>query len=98
MPDYFNVETLEVGQVHKPDAAIWCEVNFLGMVKTSSTDESVVTVSSGGKVTAVGEGSAYVIISIEPPIIGDLFGSMMNDVICYEVVSDSNGDSTGVWW
>ena len=98
VPDSFNMETLEVGQVHKPNAAIWCEGNFLNMVKTSSTDESVVTVTSGGKVTAVGTGEAYVIISIEPPIIGDLFGSMMNDVIYYEVVTDMDSDSSGVWW
>ena len=98
VPDSFNMETLEVGQVHKPNAAIWCEGNFLNMVKTSSTDESVVTVTSGGKVTAVGTGEAYVIISIEPPIIGDLFGSMMYEIIHYEVVSDAHGESSGVWW
>ena len=98
VPDSFNMETLEVGQVHKPNAAIWCEGNFLNMVKTSSTDESVVTVTSGGKVTAVGTGEAYVIISIEPPIIGDLFGSMMYEIIHYEVVSDAYGESSGVWW
>ena len=98
VPDSFNMETLEVGQVHKPNAAIWCEANFLNMVKTSSTNEDVVTVSPGGKVTAVGVGEAYVIISIEPPIIGDLFGSMMHDIIHYEVVSDAQGESSGVWW
>ena len=98
VPDHFNMETLQVGQVHKPNAAIWCEANFLGMVKTASTDESVVTVTSGGKVTAVGPGEAYVIISIEPPIIGDIFGSMMNEVIHYEVVDYATEESSGVWW
>ncbi|MCD7883303.1 MAG: zinc-ribbon domain-containing protein [Lachnospiraceae bacterium] len=55
-----NTITLSVSgnNEHKPEAAIWGENN----ISCYSSDESVVTVSSGGKVTAVGEGSAYVVI------------------------------------
>ncbi len=82
VPDWNNVEELCVGDVHKADGAIWTEVNFMDMVKTASTDESVVTVSKGGKVTAVGEGSAYVIIAVEFPILG----VMMHEITRYDVV------------
>ena len=83
VPDWNNVEELCVGDVHKADGAIWTEVNFMDMVKTASTDESVVTVSKGGKVTAVGEGSAYVIIAVEFPVLG----VMMHEITRYDVVS-----------
>ncbi len=54
-----NSFSMEVGDVHKPNAAVWLE-GSRGSVYTS--DEGVVIVSSLGKVTAVGEGTAYVII------------------------------------
>lgn len=54
----FNTIDLKVGDEHKPQAAVWLPTDG----GTYSSDESVVTVTSLGKVTAVGKGSAYVII------------------------------------
>ena len=83
VPDWHNVEELCVGDIHKANGAIWTEANMFNMVKTASTDESVVTVSKGGKVTAVGEGSAYVIIAVELPILG----TMLHEITRYDVVA-----------
>ncbi len=60
VPDHFNDITLSVGEVDGPSARIWLETK-LGSVYTS--DESVVTISDLGKVTAVGPGTAYVVIT-----------------------------------
>lgn len=83
VPDHFNYQELAVGEVDKPTAAVWTEVNIFDLVKVVSTDENVVTVSKGGKVTAVAEGSAYVIFAIELPFLG----TVMSEVYCYNVCS-----------
>ena len=57
--DNLNTFELTVGEAHAPGAAIWLD-SGKGSVYTS--DENVVTVTELGKVTAVGEGTAYVII------------------------------------
>ena len=59
VPDSLNTFQLSVGDTHKPNAAVWLQ-GSRGAVYSS--DESVVTVTELGKVTAVGQGSAYVII------------------------------------
>lgn len=69
-----NSFTLSIQQTHKPGAALWLKSGGYAY----SSDTSVVTVSSGGKVTAVGPGSAYVII------ISSLPG--MYDICLYNVV------------
>lgn len=61
VPDRLNTFELEIGEMDKPTAAVWL---MSGNGTAYSSDESVVTVSDGGKVTAVGEGSAYVVITI----------------------------------
>lgn len=60
--DSLNTFKLKTGETHFPEACIWLE-NSGGTVYTS--DESIVTVSEMGEVTAVSEGSAYVIISAQ---------------------------------
>ena len=60
VPDHFNQVTLSVGEIDGPQARIWLQ-SKLGSVYTS--DESVVTISDLGKVTAVGPGTAYVVIT-----------------------------------
>ena len=60
VPDGLNSYTLCIGQEHKPMAAAWLSSG--GEVYTSDAD--VVTVSDLGKVTAVGEGQAYVVICL----------------------------------
>ena len=57
-----NTFELTVGEAHAPGATIWLN-SEKGSVYTS--DESVVTVTELGKVTAVGEGTAYVIIGAQ---------------------------------
>lgn len=57
--DKLNTYNLDIGDTHKPTAALWAEAG--GYVYSS--DPNVITISSGGKVTAVGNGTAYVIIS-----------------------------------
>lgn len=54
-----NTYTLKLGETDTPDAAVWTNN---GRTKCYSSDESVVTVSDKGLVTAVGEGTAYVVI------------------------------------
>lgn len=68
VPDALNCFDLKVGESHKPQAALWLQG---GSGEVYSSDENVVTVSALGKVTAVGEGEAYVVISI-----GSLFQVM----------------------
>lgn len=60
VPNWNNCWDLEVGDAHKASGHIWLSD---GRGSVYSSDESVVTVSSLGKVTAVGEGEAYVIIT-----------------------------------
>ena len=57
--DSSNTIEIKTGETHSPDACIWLE-NSGGTVYTS--DETIVTVSDMGEVTAVSEGSAYVVI------------------------------------
>ncbi len=74
VPDSLNTFELSVGDTHKPNAAVWLQGSG-GAVYSS--DESVVTVTELGKVTAVGQGSAYVII---------VGGGRMNACYRYDVV------------
>lgn len=74
VPDSLNTFQLSVGDTHKPNAAVWLQGSG-GAVYSS--DESVVTVTELGKVTAVGQGSAYVII---------VGGGRMNACYRYDVV------------
>ena len=60
VPTWNNCWNLKIGDVHKADGSIWLSD---GRGTVYSSDESVVTVSKLGKVTAVGEGEAYVIIT-----------------------------------
>lgn len=60
VPNWQNCCELEIGDIHKANGAVWLPG---GMGTVYSSDESVVTVSSLGKVTAVGEGEAYVVIT-----------------------------------
>lgn len=60
VPNWNNCWDLKIGDAHKASGSIWLS-NGRGSVYSS--DESVVTVSSLGKVTAVGEGEAYVVIT-----------------------------------
>jgi hypothetical protein len=93
---YLNASSMTFTLVGESDD-LYCGSIPRELIIWESADETVATVDNG-VVTAVGVGEAYVIISIEPPIIGDLFGSMMYEIIHYEVVSDAQGESSGVWW
>lgn len=73
--DSLNTFTIKVGEAHKPTAAVWVQG---GNGHTYTSDSSVVTVSNGGKVTAVSEGSAYVVIAAS---------STMYRVYLYNVVA-----------
>ncbi len=64
-----NTHTLEVGDTYSPGETVWVLNGYEEYCHTS--DEDVVTVSPYGKVTAVGRGTAYVVI--ESPVSG---GSM----------------------
>lgn len=75
-----NTIALEVGETHTPTAAIWAEH---GSATCYSNNESVVTVSKAGTVTAVGEGAAYVAIDT----------GAMYELYCYNVSSDSKVES-----
>lgn len=57
--DTYNTFKLEVGETHKPSAALWVKK---GNGQVYSSDEDVVTVTKYGKVTAEEPGTAYVII------------------------------------
>ena len=72
--DELNTYELTVGEAHAPQAKFWLKSGD-GSVYTS--DENVVTVTDLGKVTAVGEGTAYVIIGGT--------GNEMYQTYCYHV-------------
>jgi len=72
--DNLNTFELTVGDAHAPGAVLWLK-SGMGSVYTS--DNNVVTVTDLGKVTAVGEGTAYVIIGA--------MGNKMYEVYCYHV-------------
>ncbi len=71
-----NTFELYIDETHAPNATVWLKGGE-GSVYTS--DESVITVTQLGKVTAVGEGSAYVIIGA--------MGNAMYEVYRYDVYS-----------
>ncbi len=73
-----NTFELYIDDTHAPIANVWLK-NGKGSVYTS--DENVVTVTELGKVTAVGEGSAYVIIGA--------MGNSMYEVYRYDVYAKS---------
>ena len=83
VPSRLNTFTLKVGDEHKPGASIWLQGgDNTGSAYSSNTE--VVTVSEYGIVTAVGEGSAYVVIASS---------STVYDVYRYDVVdSNTTGD------
>ncbi len=60
--DSNNTYELTVGEAHKPHAAVWLE-SGTGTVYTDN--DQVITVSKYGKVTAVGEGHAHVVITAD---------------------------------
>lgn len=70
VPDHFNTKTLSVGEIDGPQARIWLQ-SKLGSVYTS--DESVVTISDLGKVTAVGPGTAYVVITAPTGLLFEVY-------------------------
>ncbi len=73
--DSLNTFSLKIGEEHSPTSAVWLK-NGSGNGTAYSSDEKVVTVSEYGKVTAVGEGSAYVVITG----LGDMFSVYRYDV------------------
>ena len=81
-----NTIALKVNETHTPTAALWAQQ---GMATCYSNNESVVTVSKEGTVTAVGEGTAYVAIDT----------GAMYELYCYNVSADSkvgsNDDTVG---
>ncbi len=81
VPDPLNTVYLSVGQRHKPNAAIWSSITVY------SSDESVVTVTDTGTVTAVGPGEAYVVIISNTSIqVNAVMGTgLMMEVIRYTV-------------
>ncbi len=60
VPSVLNTFELYVGEDHSPDAAIWVQSGKADKVYSDNTN--VITVSPYGKVTAVGEGEAHVVI------------------------------------
>ena len=60
VPSSLNTTELYVGDSHSPTAAVWVQGGNKDRVYSDNTD--VVTVSPYGKVTAVGEGEAHVVI------------------------------------
>lgn len=78
----FNAKTLKVGQTISHPAAVWTNT---GRTVCYSSDEAVVTVDASGKVTAVGEGQAYVAVVVE--------GASYN--LCrYDVTSSVNAENS----
>ncbi len=73
-----NTFELYIDETHAPNATVWLK-NGMGSVYTS--DEGVVAITELGKVTAVGEGTAYVIIGA--------MGNSMYEVYRYDVYSKS---------
>jgi hypothetical protein len=98
VPDHFNYQELAVGEVDKPTAAVWAEGNVFGLVKVVSTDENVVTVSKGGKVTAVAEGSAYVIFAIEIPFLGTVMSEIYHYNVCATIWEKYASDFDSNWF
>ena len=74
--DSLNTFELTIGEEHSPTAQVWIQGGGKGTT-TYSSDEKVVTINEAGKVTAVGEGSAYVVITAQ-------FGAM-HEVYRYDV-------------
>ena len=60
--DGLNTTELAVGQEDKPNSAIWLEQGII-KGKVYCDNEQVVQVTDLGKVTAVGPGTAHVVIS-----------------------------------
>ena len=80
-----NTFTLEVGKTHTPTGALMAQQ---GMATCYSSDETIVTVSSTGTVTAVAEGTAYVAID----------ANGLSQVYRYDVVASgaSNNNQIGL--
>lgn len=79
-----NTIALKVNETHTPTAALWAQQ---GIATCYSNNETVVTVSKEGTVTAVGEGTAYVAIDT----------GAMYELYCYNVSAESkveNNDNT----
>lgn len=57
-PASSNTHELKIGETHRPGAAVWLKSSG----ECYSSDETIVTVSSQGDVTAVSEGTAYIAI------------------------------------
>ena len=62
VPDKLNTTEMEVGDEDKPTSAVWLQQNGSN-AEIYCDNEDVVTVTKLGKVTAVGFGTAHVIIS-----------------------------------
>lgn len=75
-----NTIALKVNETHTPTAALWAQQ---GMATCYSNNESVVTVSKDGTVTAVGEGTAYVAID----------AGAMYELYCYNVSAENKAES-----
>ena len=78
VPSSLNTTELYIGDSHSPNAAVWVQGGNEDRVYSDNTD--VVTVSPYGKVTAVGEGEAHVVIKG----LGN-----MHEVYLYKVYSES---------
>ena len=59
-----NTFELTIGDEHAPNATVWLK-NQAANGTAYTSDESVVTVTEFGKVTAVGEGTAYIVITAQ---------------------------------
>lgn len=75
-----NTIALKVNETHTPTAALWAQQ---GIATCYSNDETVVTVSKEGTVTAVGEGTAYVAIDT----------GAMYELYCYNVSAENKAES-----
>lgn len=75
-----NTTTLKLNETHTPTAAVWTHNN---LATCYSSDESVVTVSSRGVVTAVGEGTAYVAYDV-----GSMYELYRYDVITVQNIEN----------
>lgn len=84
VPSTLNVFELTVGEAHSPGAAIWLDGVGGGYY---SDNDSVVTVNKYGKVTAVGRGSAHVVI-VSPIGNGSMYQVYRYDV--YGEVPDAD--------
>ena len=82
VPNQINTESLTVGEKATHRSATWTQ---MGDAECYSSDESVVTVSPAGTVTAVSEGTAYVVI----------VALNLSDVVRYDVVSEESQKGSG---